>query len=479
METPSKTQKISKLTADRAARKREQDRQAQRSAREKTKKLIAHLESRIETLTRFHSSGNVQELINELEVQRKANEALRSTLRSIEKAVSGGLAEANTVLKNYNNAQNPLHDGSITSDSEHSKQTRSNGGIPDIPQQSSLVAPEHQCHAPQQSASPTFDGPSMVDKFPPNGTFVNLHDGLSMTAKTPDVVRAPFNSTLHTYPLDMPMPIQALVHSAESPCDCCKQLVYMNNMLDRFALTCPRSMADQRVRDVDIVIRAVVHGWDAVGHLHPLDPVWTMLRTADEGLWRGCEAIERIAILRVVSLMLRHLSEPSESNLAHLPKFMRERPSQHRIIHKPLIDFVVWPALRERLILFPHQHCSERFWSMFWTCFRFTWPYRLQDCFLQQGQTGLYRLSDAFTKSFYDLQNWCMTPEFFLEFPDLEADVNVVPNATESTPVSIGSDTLSMNNGGLNHENVSRLDPVTANMFTAFPADWSTRNPLF
>lgn len=95
METTRKTTpKTTKLTGDRAARKREQDRQAQRSAREKTKKLIAHLESRIETLTRFHNSGNVQELIDELEVQRKANEALRTTLRSIEKAINGGLAEA-------------------------------------------------------------------------------------------------------------------------------------------------------------------------------------------------------------------------------------------------------------------------------------------------------------------------------------------------------------------------------------------------
>ncbi len=94
--TRKTTPKTTKLTGDRAARKREQDRQAQRSAREKTKKLIAHLESRIETLTRFHNSGNVQELIDELEVQRKANEALRTTLRTIEKAINGGLAEAST-----------------------------------------------------------------------------------------------------------------------------------------------------------------------------------------------------------------------------------------------------------------------------------------------------------------------------------------------------------------------------------------------
>jgi hypothetical protein len=116
---------------------------------------------------------------------------------------------------------------------------------------------------------------------------------------------------------------------------------------------------------------------------------------------------------------------------------------------------------------------------MFWVCFRFNWPYRLQDCFLQQGQTGLFRFSDAFSKAFYDLQNWGMTPEFFREYPDLEADVNMFPTTAEPTPVTVGSDTLTLGNGGMGQENVSRLDPVTANMFTAFPADWSTRSQLF
>lgn len=72
-----------------------------------------------------------------------------------------------------------------------------------------------------------------------------------------------------------------------------------------------------------------------------------------------------------------------------------------------------------------------------------------------------------------------MTPEFFREYPDLEADVNMVPAATEPTPATVGSDTLTLGNGAMGHESVSRLDPVTANMFTAFPADWSTRNHLF
>lgn len=157
-------------------------------------------------------------------------------------------------------------------------------------------------HVAPPSLSPFED--SSIDKIPSNDTFVNLQNGLSVAGKPPDDANVPFNSTLHTFPVDMPMPVQAL-HSSESPCDCCKQLLYMNDMLGRFALTCTRSLADQRIRDTDIAVRAVVHGWDAVSHLYPMDPVWTMLRTADEAVWRTCGAVERLSILRVVSLTLR------------------------------------------------------------------------------------------------------------------------------------------------------------------------------
>lgn len=96
---PSRKQQVSrraqKLSEERLARKRELDRQAQRSARVKTKNHIAHLESRIETLTRVQGTGDVKGLIDQIEEQRKENEALKATLKSIGKLVgnSGGAGE--------------------------------------------------------------------------------------------------------------------------------------------------------------------------------------------------------------------------------------------------------------------------------------------------------------------------------------------------------------------------------------------------
>lgn len=66
------------------------DREAQRSSRCKTKNHIALLEARIEALTRVQTDGNTKELVDTIEAQRKENEALRATLKTVAKLVNSG-----------------------------------------------------------------------------------------------------------------------------------------------------------------------------------------------------------------------------------------------------------------------------------------------------------------------------------------------------------------------------------------------------
>jgi hypothetical protein len=79
-----------KLSDERLARKRALDREAQRSSRCKTKNHIALLESRIEALTRVQANGNTKELMDQIEAQRKENEALRAMLKTVAKLVNSG-----------------------------------------------------------------------------------------------------------------------------------------------------------------------------------------------------------------------------------------------------------------------------------------------------------------------------------------------------------------------------------------------------
>ncbi|KAL5363582.1 hypothetical protein BJX96DRAFT_167599 [Aspergillus floccosus] len=401
-----------KLAADRAARKREQDRQAQRIAREKTKRHIARLEARIATLSQAHGNGSVKTLLGELEKERQVNETLRATLQTIERFVNAGISSAADfpISRGNGQGQNPPKPVS-----EEDCQTTGNQILPiasgkqlspaslHIEEPLNMPALSHLC-------LPTYaggNGPNSCESFTNPSGF--------------DILQ-----TIH--PSFQPV---------ETKCDCCSSLLYLNDLFERCAYVSSPFVTEQRWRDIDIPIRAIMDGWESVCRIYRLDNVWTILRTADEVIWRRCcGAIERLAIFRIVNCMLRYRAHPSEANLKTLPVFMRIRPSQIKVLHKPLIDFVVWPGLRERLVLFPHQHCSDKFWALFWTSFRFHWPYSLQEAVVRQCPSGLYRYSQPFDQHFSNLQSWCMAPPFFQEFPELDADVPAAMVSPDSESLS-------------------------------------------
>lgn len=104
--------------------------------------------------------------------------------------------------------------------------------------------------------------------------------------------------------LDALAPTQSL--SQFSPlCECCKSILDLNKLLGDCTPSHSLRSVNQQEMDADIPIRAVLHGWPAVENLYTLDPVWTIMHVADESIWRHCGIVERLAILRVVSSMLR------------------------------------------------------------------------------------------------------------------------------------------------------------------------------
>ncbi|PLN86147.1 hypothetical protein BDW42DRAFT_182658 [Aspergillus taichungensis] len=394
------------------ARKREQDRKAQRSAREKNKALIAQLQSRVDTLTRFHDTGSTKVLIDELEHQRKSNESLRATLRSLQGLIASSLSDNGHAVDAYSHRsrQSPACEAESSVDEEGSGPSRSSRELSlnmEQPDDRKYDSPTTTRDTDQNVAQEKIPCQDLNPPFNPSHTGLPQFDQFGQWQ---DVQGRLF--------------------------------MYLNELIERCSTIGPRVTPDQTTRDADIPIRAIIEGWDAVSRRYALDPVWGMLRAADESIWRKlCGEAERLAILRVVSAMFRvgittlcdywlisivqYRSDPSEANLQVLPRFMRHRPSQLRIVHKPLVDFVVWPGLRERLVLFPDQHCSDNFCALFWSCFRFNWPHQAREAFVSQAQPELYAFPESFNESFYDLQSWRMTPRFFHAFPDIKADVPI------------------------------------------------------
>jgi hypothetical protein len=64
---------------------------------------------------------------------------------------------------------------------------------------------------------------------------------------------------------------------------------------------------------------------------------------------------------------------------------------------------------------------------MFWPCFRFTWEYEFRDAYVCNHQTGHYQFSAPFLERTRELHYFRMSPKFFIEFPELKADIQQTP----------------------------------------------------
>jgi hypothetical protein len=264
---------------------------------------------------------------------------------------------------------------------------------------------------------------------------------------------------------------------------CCNNVRFGNELVSQCSKLRLQSSVNQAARDADMAIRAVLHGWNAVTSKYALDPVWATLRHADESMFSKCDAAtERLVCLRLVCLTLRvgvytpnnlrdgflmagqYQVNPTEQNLEALPLFLRARPSQTSIQHAPLIDYLVWPGLRERFVFNPHRYCSEKNWNMFWQCFRFNWEYDFRDAYIRNRQTGLYQFSTPFLERLRDLQCFRMLQSYLDEFPEFQEDIP--PLVIKSEPESFGPERAretfhmeepELSPGGLTDEQLSFL----------------------
>jgi hypothetical protein len=92
---------------------------------------------------------------------------------------------------------------------------------------------------------------------------------------------------------------------ASTGCQCAKTFRFSNQILGQCSRLKLQTSPTHQVRDADIAIRAVLNGWNAVTKKYALDPLWAILRHADEAIFGRCDAIERLAVLRVMILMIR------------------------------------------------------------------------------------------------------------------------------------------------------------------------------
>ncbi|CAK7226382.1 hypothetical protein SBRCBS47491_006213 [Sporothrix bragantina] len=115
---------------------------------------------------------------------------------------------------------------------------------------------------------------------------------------------------------------------------------------------------------------------------------------------------EQIAILYVMSSVIRWLISPTESNYDAMPEWLRPTPSQLVEPHPPWVDLFVWPRGREQLCRLPQYHTQNALMNRLCNeTISINWPHHPSDMILQINGTE-YVLNPIFDRHIKNINNW-------------------------------------------------------------------------
>ncbi|KAH6685436.1 hypothetical protein F5X68DRAFT_276850 [Plectosphaerella plurivora] len=365
----------------RRKRKRENDRKAQRVARERSKKRIEHLEFLLGNLRKDEQHDDSTELADRLEKATNERDALLDSLRSIEALVQRQISRHSDIGGPSSSRQAPA------------------AAVDDHPD----VKPPPRPPAPPSQSIPV-PGPSSP--------------GASSSASSAgEAVKQPISS------LDV-MPGSALPPMPE---DCMWSVA--KQTLRKPHVFCPLDLAQWQ----DVPVRAAIEGWEAVERAGRMSPFWAMLRGLDEQCLAACGPVERIGFLYMMHTLMTYHGDPTQKNFENLPPFYWMRPSQS-LPHAYAADFFPWPGVRERFVFSEARYANEDFSILFPSQLQVAWPYDLYDIFTISPETNTYAVTPLFDRHIRNIQVWTMRPDFFQRFPELMSDIPVagsIPGAID------------------------------------------------
>lgn len=180
--------------------------------------------------------------------------------------------------------------------------------------------------------------------------------------------------------------------------------------------------------DESVLARAVLFGWESIGGIVNT-PIMFALRSVDQRVFGGkwTSRPQRLAVLYACACLMRWKANPTEENKASVPTWFLPRPAQEKIQHPLVIDFLIWPGLRERLVFEYEKYntADGDFSYCFVEYFHFDWPYADEATCLSDQNGLICGLSKLFKETVHDLKNFTMLPAFFDRFPEMKADIGM------------------------------------------------------
>ncbi|KAF1933276.1 uncharacterized protein M421DRAFT_415620 [Didymella exigua CBS 183.55] len=411
---------VANLTPEQLARKRANDREAQRAIRERTKTQIDRLNQRIQEL-------ESQQPYHDLQIVLREKEAAQAENADIRKRLEGVLSIIQPILR----AAGGLNELAAAAE-------RSPLPVPPHHQHREVAAPPvdpRQFHATLQDIAA---GTSQNGTHSPAGTDASRqwpypgetpashmrgysHDSAAYAHERPrPQIQEPYDERMgveflldhdqrrHVDP-NLPSPQQL------PPSNVCSngQGQYAPNLVP--CLTLPRNIAptcpldvilleflqDRQARAAEgVPVKTLVGPLypnftslvypDRAVDAHPLSKLFTdILRTFPD----ICGWPEQVAIVYIMFLVMRWQIEPTQDNYDRLPHWVTPRASQLFTAHPCWIDHLPWPGLRDRLCAQQPFILFDTFFIPFTTTVSLNWPYEARDVLLPASKIQSKSLS--------------------------------------------------------------------------------------
>ncbi|KAI0156787.1 hypothetical protein GGR57DRAFT_70955 [Xylariaceae sp. FL1272] len=475
--TPSKggkrkgTRSVSTLTPSQLARKRANDREAQRAIRARTKEHIENLEREIDELrSRQNRDQTVQDLL-------RRNKGLEDEVRRLRESLGiRNTAPGHPYESSYSSSSQPspfAH--STTPDYPAVSDLPPYGSVPDTTDVWSSSVP---CSVPSTVSSPAssgatedFGGNYLPTSMPTTGMLERSSIPPAMNSPTVSCINGDMgydnvksavsriwvpsaggNRTNHSsiqpsamehVPNVLPSIPRGNVNQRpglsyfETPVLTLKPTCQNDALILGYIADCRRLMSmsgNPPHREVILGpqhpnVRPLLQEYPNLIHLLGLQPIPLQTPASHPvvnmilSLFNNVHLklpLERIGCFMLFQGLIAWLVHPTRETYIGLRDFLPPQSIQQTTAHAQWMDFVIWPRLRTAIIQRQSTYDNDEFRRAYGASLRLeNWSGTISEAFTVDFSTGSIYATDDFIGHVWDLQNWAIHENFVRRYPEL------------------------------------------------------------
>ncbi|KAH7407631.1 hypothetical protein BKA64DRAFT_693819 [Cadophora sp. MPI-SDFR-AT-0126] len=353
------TRSVASLTPEQLARKRANDREAQRSIRQRTKTHIQELEQRIRDLSQDQDVRDLEQIKRrntELEEElRQLRELLGRSESSVASSPELTPLSCKSMIMNVNGMRQP------TPPTSHPLTLKQNK-----PRMDSTIPPQQNGTA-YEMPGPMSNGASRpawelsLQFLPPTGPVDSILIGLLQRQRNIATQGTPSSLLIGPYHPDF------------------------------------RGLVNPEVTN----------------NIHPVASIICNLFQRIE--YTGFA--EKAAALFLVYHFVQWQILPTMETYRNIPDWFRPRPSQLVTLHPFWTSLAIWGKLRDVIIGDQEKYATEEFMTLYQHCISVNWPFRDEDILMFVGED--VRVTDAFVRHIETQANWSLSESFQRRYPEL------------------------------------------------------------